>query len=442
MVAAAAGRSDAGMVEVRMWVSASGGGVEMKVVTGGQDAAVGACGVGSGGASVRVVMMGWRCMASEMVDHIDRATGRHFWGSPKNLTGKRFPACWWWWQAAAGWWPAAAAGNERERTKVECYNCCKRGHFAREYRAPRAQNNRNRESTRRNVPVETTTSLALVSYDGLGGYDWSDQAKEGPNYALMAYSTSSSDYEISTDSNCLKTCLKTVETLKSQNEILLKVLKQSELMVLGYKPALKSVEERLKFFKINESIYSEDIKKLKFEIHCNEITIRELKKKLKTIQREKDSIQLIVEKLKNASKSLNKLIDSQIVDNCKKGLGYNAVPPPHIVNAARQNLLEAVVTVNTVRPINTAHPKTTVNAAKARSKAVVNTARPKAVLNAVTGNEVYVVKASACWVWKPKNKILDHVSKHNSASVTLKKYDYIDAQGISKLVMAWVSKRC
>ncbi|GKA15262.1 hypothetical protein Tco_0695009, partial [Tanacetum coccineum] len=29
------------------------------------------------------------------------------------------------------------------------------------------------------------------------------------------------------------------------------------------------------------------------------------------------------------SKSLNKLIESQIVDNCKKGLGYNAVPSPY-----------------------------------------------------------------------------------------------------------------
>nr|GEU33797.1 ribonuclease H-like domain-containing protein [Tanacetum cinerariifolium] len=96
-----------------------------------------------------------------------------------------------------------------------------------------------------------------------------------------------------------------------------------------YKDGLKSVEERLEFFKTNESIYSEDIKKLKFEIHCNEITIRELRKKLKTVQREKDGIQLTIEKLKNASKSLNKLTDSQIVDNCKKGLGYNVVPPPH-----------------------------------------------------------------------------------------------------------------
>ncbi|GKE74558.1 hypothetical protein Tco_1536599, partial [Tanacetum coccineum] len=37
-------------------------------------------------------------------------------------------------------------------------------------------------------------------------------------------------------------------------------------------------------------------------------------------------------KFENASKSLNKLIKSQIVDNYKKGLGYNTVLPPYIGN--------------------------------------------------------------------------------------------------------------
>nr|GEW68048.1 ribonuclease H-like domain-containing protein [Tanacetum cinerariifolium] len=65
-------------------------------------------------------------------------------------------------------------GNETiafDKTKVECYNFHKKGHFARECRAPRAQDNIKRESTIRNVPVETTNSSALVSSDGLGGYD-------------------------------------------------------------------------------------------------------------------------------------------------------------------------------------------------------------------------------------------------------------------------------
>ncbi|GJV88657.1 ribonuclease H-like domain-containing protein [Tanacetum coccineum] len=103
-----------------------------------------------------------------------------------------------------------------DKSKVKCYNCHKRGHFAKECRSSRNQDNRNRESSRRSVPVETTTSNALVSCDVLGGYDRSDQAKEGPtNYALMAYSSLSSDSEVSNDSTCSKSCLETVEVLKS-----------------------------------------------------------------------------------------------------------------------------------------------------------------------------------------------------------------------------------
>ncbi|GJY57863.1 retrovirus-related pol polyprotein from transposon TNT 1-94 [Tanacetum coccineum] len=132
-----------------------------------------------------------------------------------------------------------------------------------------------------------------------------------------------------------------------------------------------------------------------------------------------------------------------------------------------------LVSVNTARQVNAAHSKTTVNAARpkshfsktahsivkrpihkkttfknsnfnqrvntvkdknvnaARPKVVVNAARPKAVVNVVKGNNVNAVKALACWVWKPKTKVLDHVSKHNSASITLKKFDYVDAQGRS-----------
>ncbi|GKF45116.1 hypothetical protein Tco_0131668, partial [Tanacetum coccineum] len=70
-------------------------------------------------------------------------------------------------------------GNETigfDKSKVEFYNYYKRGHFARECRAPRYQDNKNKESSRRSVPMETSTSTTLVSCDGLGGYDWSDQA--------------------------------------------------------------------------------------------------------------------------------------------------------------------------------------------------------------------------------------------------------------------------
>ncbi|GJZ68221.1 putative reverse transcriptase domain-containing protein [Tanacetum coccineum] len=202
-------------------------------------------------------------------------------------------------------------------------------------RAPRNQDNKNKESLRRSVHVETSTFIALVSCDGLGGYDWSDQAEEGPNYVLMAYSSSSSDSKVSNDLNCSKSCMETVKLLKSQNDQLLRELEKSSLMVLGYKTGLESVEEKLKFYKKNKSVCVENINGLKWDIQLGEITIRELRKKLEKIQKEKDNIQVNVDKFENAFKSLNKLIECQIVDNYKKGLGYekyNAVPPPYTGN--------------------------------------------------------------------------------------------------------------
>ncbi|GJY88341.1 hypothetical protein Tco_0502969 [Tanacetum coccineum] len=66
----------------------------------------------------------------------------------------------------------------------------------------------------------------------------------------------------------------------------------------------------------------------------------------------------------------------------------------------------------------------------------VNAAKPKAAYNVVKRNRFKVVKASACWVWIPKNRVVDHVSKNISALITLKRLDYIDAQGSFK----WMHK--
>nr|GEZ88065.1 hypothetical protein [Tanacetum cinerariifolium] len=58
--------------------------------------------------------------------------------------------------------------------------------------------------------------------------------------------------------------------------------------------------------------------------------------------------------------------------------------------------------------------------------------KPKVVLNAVQRNQVNAAKASACWVWRPKHKVLDHVSRNNGASMSFKRFNYVDAQGRSK----------
>ncbi|GJU43937.1 hypothetical protein Tco_1201203 [Tanacetum coccineum] len=160
--------------------------------------------------------------------------------------------------------------------------------------------------------------------------------------------------------------------------------------------------------------------------------------------------------------------NSEISDKSRKGLGfisYNAVPPPPTglfsppnldlsnssleefqqpefegygpktsknvsEDTSNENLLE-LRSLNTARPVNTAHPKTTVYSARPMSHfskstqstaKVVNTARPNsAVVNAVRANQVNAVKASTCWVWRP--------TKLNSASITLKRHNMNDARG-------------
>nr|GEV16303.1 ribonuclease H-like domain-containing protein [Tanacetum cinerariifolium] len=92
-------------------------------------------------------------------------------------------------------------GNETigfDKSKMECYNCHKRGQFATECRAPISQDTKHKESTRRTVRMETPASAALVSCDGLGGYDWSNQAKQGLESVearLLVYKKNESVYE-------------------------------------------------------------------------------------------------------------------------------------------------------------------------------------------------------------------------------------------------------
>ncbi|GKC06665.1 ribonuclease H-like domain-containing protein [Tanacetum coccineum] len=194
------------------------------------------------------------------------------------------------------------ANKERigfDKSNVECFNCHKRRHFARECRAPRNQDSKNKEPTRRIVPFEETTSNALVSQCDGFGYDWSDEAEEGPtNFALMAYSSTSSssstNSEVSNDSNCYSSCLECVNNLKEQNEQLVKDLRIASISTVSYKIGLESVEARLLVFKKNESVYEEDIKLLKCEIYLRDLDITELKRKLELATKEKDEVQLTV----------------------------------------------------------------------------------------------------------------------------------------------------
>nr|GFA45905.1 hypothetical protein [Tanacetum cinerariifolium] len=152
-------------------------------------------------------------------------------------------------------------------SKVECYNCHRKGHFARECRSPKdSRRNGAVEPQRRNVPVESSTSNALVSQcDGVGSYDWSFQAEEEPaNYAHMAFSSSSSSFDNEVVS-CSKSCSKAYAQLHSQYDKLTADFRKSQFDVISYQTGLESIEARLLVYKQNESVFEEHIKFLKVE---------------------------------------------------------------------------------------------------------------------------------------------------------------------------------
>ncbi|GKD02077.1 putative ribonuclease H-like domain-containing protein, partial [Tanacetum coccineum] len=171
------------------------------------------------------------------------------------------------------------------KTKIECYNCHRKGDFARECRSGRNQGRRSYgDNGRSNAPTNESSSQALVAQDGLGGYDWSNDFEVEPvNYALMA--SSSSDSEVK---KCSKQCLDSFKTLKKNYDTEREKHNKAKLEIRGYEIALESLESRILGDENNELAWGEKYEFQNNELKCREIKINNLNLELEKVVKERD----------------------------------------------------------------------------------------------------------------------------------------------------------
>ncbi|GJV65121.1 ribonuclease H-like domain-containing protein [Tanacetum coccineum] len=183
-------------------------------------------------------------------------------------------------------------------TKVECYNYHRRGHFARECRAPRNQGNRNRDVFRRIVPIETPIN-ALVVQDGIG-YQLGLESLEA---RIVIHEKNEASYEES-------------------------------IAFLKYDVQVKDISIKNLKNQLEEPLKEKDDLKLKLETF--EESSKNLIKLINSQISVKDKTGLGFDSYVNESEVLDNVVDSnecnQVNDRFKKSEGYHAVPPPFTGN--------------------------------------------------------------------------------------------------------------
>nr|GEX49525.1 putative ribonuclease H-like domain-containing protein [Tanacetum cinerariifolium] len=231
----------------------------------------------------------------------------------------------------------ASQSSGFDKSKVECFNCHKMGHFARESRAPRSQNRGRRDNCRQGSKVEEQAPKVLMAIDGVG-WDWSYMVNDEENHALVAdeeaptkfalIAKTSAENEVFDNSLCSKACKKNTNSLKSKITDLDDKLCDAKNMIYHYKLGLSQVEARLVEHRNQEVKYCEKIRVLEFKVKARANCIESLTKDLELLKKEKGELETKLTGFQTASKDLDSLLESQRLDKNKEGLGYSAVPPP------------------------------------------------------------------------------------------------------------------
>nr|GEZ07809.1 ribonuclease H-like domain-containing protein [Tanacetum cinerariifolium] len=339
--------------------------------------------------------------------------------------------------------------------KGECYNCHRKGYFARECRSPKdLRRTAIAEPQRRNVPVETSTSNALVS-------------------------------------QC-NACSKAYSQLQTQYDTLTKNFRKLQFDVISYQKGLESVEARLLVYKQNESVLEENIKLLNIEVsNSKEDDIPQVSKDVPSFAQSSElvksprhsgqlfqapipvapTVPLISNPHSNGFRKTKKAcfvcksVDHLIKDYdfYARKLAHRPYPsrdihkqyapvnhskfPLHKVPTAappqsQSVLTTAARTVSDVKPIFSMTRPKLASHVVFKSKSPLGKPLPRHPSSSprnspprVTAAKASVVSAAqdkqGTWVWRPKCLTLDHDLRTTSASMTLKRFDYNDALGRS-----------
>nr|GEY21807.1 hypothetical protein [Tanacetum cinerariifolium] len=196
-----------------------------------------------------------------------------------------------------------------DKSNMECFNCHKMGHFAKECRAPRSQEKGRRENYRQ----EENHALVVD--------------EEAPTeFSLMA--KSSADNGVFDHSLYYKACKKNTDSLNSKITDLSDKLYDTKTMLYHYKLGPSQVKARLVEFKSQEIKFCEKIRGLELDLCNKSFKIERLTNELEQAKKEKGDLDSKLTGFQSASKDLDNLLGSQRNDKNKEGLGYSVVPPP------------------------------------------------------------------------------------------------------------------